>query len=246
MKKVYYNNIRILLMIRILFFLVYCSNIKEKSIIPRKLDNNNPPPPPFRIDDLEEEKEYLENEYRKKLEENNLLKQQIEKQKTYIKVLLTSCIIMFSIIVFISIKTIIKCKKNKQFKNAEKGNNINKKKELNNIYISEKNIENNNIISSLNSNDSIEKSNYNLLNSDKNINILNNNNISDSKKEDNLNNNNNVVSDENNFDAPKIANFSNIIINDENKTLTNNPDIFIPSKMDRILYKPYSNEEINK
>ena len=155
---------------------------------------------------------------------------------------------MFSIIVFISIKTFIKCKKNKQFNKSQKENNIDKKVDLNDIHISEKNVENNNIIISLSSNDSIEKSNYNLLNSDKNINISDNNNILDSKKEENLNNNNNVVSDEieKNYDAPKFANYSNIVINDDNKTLTNNPDLFVPSKMDRILYKPYSNEEINK
>ena len=33
-------------------------------------------------------------------------------------------------------------------------------------------------------------------------------------------------------------------INDDNKTLTNNPDIYISSKTDKMLYQPYSKEEI--
>ena len=54
---------------------------------------------------------------------------------------------------------------------------------------------------------------------------------------------------EKNFDAPnapKIEDDSNVVVNDDNKTLTNNPDVFIQSRMDKILYKPYSEEEIKK
>ena len=100
----------------------------------------------------------------------------------------------------------------------------------------------NKILSS--SNSSIEKSNYNLLNLNKNINILNNNEVL-SGANNNPNNNSFVpLEEENNYDVPKIADYSNIVINDENKTLTNNPDLFVPSRMDRILYNPYSKEEI--
>ena len=42
----------------------------------------------------------------------------------------------------------------------------------------------------------------------------------------------------------KIADYSNIVFNDDSKTLTNNPDLFLPSRIDRILYKSYSKEEI--
>ncbi len=46
------------------------------------------------------------------------------------------------------------------------------------------------------------------------------------------------------MDAPKIDIFNDEKLNDDNKTLTNNPDVFLPSKTDKILYRPYSDEEI--
>ena len=47
-----------------------------------------------------------------------------------------------------------------------------------------------------------------------------------------------------NDNSNKVEEFNNESINDDNKTLTNNPDVFIQSKTDKILYQPYSNEEI--
>ena len=58
-------------------------------------DNNLPHE---KVEDLDTEKQKLETDYQKKLEENNLLKQQIEKNIKYIKILLTTGIIMFLII----------------------------------------------------------------------------------------------------------------------------------------------------
>ena len=211
------NNLIFILIILISFS--YCN--KNNKIF-RKLD-----PPQG---DLNEEKERLENDYQNKLKENKFLNQQIEKNLKYIRILLTSGIIMFSIIIYISIKIYLKKKQNKK-KSKIKIDKINDSNINKNENIQESEISN---ISSINS--SIDKSNYNLFNNS-------NNNNQEEKDYDNSNNNN---QEEKNYDAPKIANFSNveIEINDDNKTLTNNPDLFVPSRMDRILYRPYSKEEI--
>ena len=216
MKEINYNFI-FLLIILISFS---CCNKNNK--IFRKLD------PPQ--ESLNEEKERLENDYQNKLKENIFLNQQIEKNLKYIRILLTSGIIMFSIIIYISIKIYLKKKQNKK-KSKIKIDKINDSNINKNENIQESEISN---ISSINS--SIDKSNYNLFNNS-------NNNNQEEKDYDNSNNNN---QEEKNYDAPKIANFSNveIEINDDNKTLTNNPDLFVPSRMDRILYRPYSKEEI--
>jgi hypothetical protein len=248
MKKIFQNIIIILLIIKLLFVIDYCSNKTKKSILLRNLQHSEPPfhdnnkgQPPDREDYLDVQREQLENDYKKKLEENSLLKKQIEEKIKYIKILLTTNIIMFSIILYISIKAIIKCKKKSKshtqigkniFKN-EQINNIDNMKNMDNI---EKNRDRNNKKSSLNF--SIENSSYNIIKSD-------NKSINNSNE---LDNNNSLVCEDNekNYDAPKMANYSNIVINDDNKTLTNNPDVFVPSRMDKILYRPYSNEEINK
>jgi len=248
MKKIFQNIIIILLIIKLLFVIAYCSNKTKKSILLRNLQHSEPPfhdnnkgQPPDREDYLDVQREQLENDYKKKLEENSLLKKQIEEKIKYIKILLTTNIIMFSIILYISIKSIIKCKKKSKshtqigkyiFKN-EQINNIDNMKNMDNI---EKNRDKNNNKSSLNF--SMENSSYNIIKSD-------NKSINNSNE---LDNNNSLVCEDNekNYDAPKMANYSNIVINDDNKTLTNNPDVFVPSRMDKILYRPYSNEEINK
>ena len=248
MKKIFQNIIIILLIIKLLFVFAYCSNKTKKSILLRNLQHSEPPfhdnnkgQPPDREDYLDVQREQLENDYKKKLEENSLLKKQIEEKIKYIKILLTTNIIMFSIILYISIKAIIKCKKKSKshtqigkniFKN-EQINNIDNMKNMDNI---EKNRDKNNNKSSLNF--SMENSSYNIIKSD-------NKSINNSNE---LDNNNSLVCEDNekNYDAPKMANYSNIVINDDNKTLTNNPDVFVPSRMDKILYRPYSNEEINK
>ena len=229
------HKLNIILFITIVFLFFHCSLENENNFF-RLLQFDNGPndrdmqgPPPEKREDLDIERQKLENDYQKKLEENKKLKQQIEKNIKYIKILLTTGVIMFSIILFIFIKILINYKKTKSIKkNKNKNNNIN-------------------VISS---NSSINKSNYNLLDSEKNINISSNNiSISEENNNDLSNKNNNLNENEqivNNgdCDAPNMANFGNVVINDDNKTLTNNPDVFIPSRMDKILYKPYPKEEI--
>ena len=226
----------------ILFFSSNCSYEKHNNIFLRHLDFNDRHPgefPPPKYEDLKQQKEQLEYDYKKKLEENNKLKKQIEKNIKYIKILLTTGIIMLSIIIYISIKIYLKYLRKKSIPEKIKKTQKIKKSEINNQDINSEN----KILSSTNS--SIKNSNYNLLNSNKNINISNNNEVL--SEINNSQNNKSFVplEEENNCDAPKMADYSNIvIINDDNKTLTNNPDLFVPSRMDRILYKPYSKEEI--
>ena len=236
-----YRNIIILLFISLfLFFFSNCANDKQSNFSPRNSGYNAPPVgfPPVQIELLEQQKEQLESDYNKKLEENNKLKKQIEKNIKYIKILLTTGIIMLSIIIYILIKLYLKYSRQKSIQKQIKKLRIEKSKNNNEDKNKEKKI-----ISS--SNSSILKSNYNLLNSNKNIKISNKN---ESLSEDNNNPKSSsffsVEEEEKNYDAPKIADYSNIVINDDNKTLTNNPDLFIPSRMDKILYKPYSKEEI--
>ena len=137
---------------------------------------------------------------------------------------------MFSIIVYILIKIYSNYSKNKSNTIEKENPRIKKSKTEQNSS----------------SNSSIKSSNNNLSNSNKSIYISNNNMINfESNNISSINYNNSVFPKEKkNYDAPYMADYSEIIINDDNKTLTNNPDMFVPSRMDRILYKPYSKEEI--
>ena len=228
----------------ILFFYSFNNSIENKdNIILRKLQQGPKEPFDNRREDLEKEEKKLISDYEDKIKENEDLKKKIEENIKYIKILLTTAVLMLSIIIFIIIRIYLKFKKRKSYeieakkafyKNAGLKNNI-----------SNSNIPQSKILSS--SNFSIEKSNYNLLNSDKNNNVSTNS-ISNSKRNNELSNNSFIPEEnENNFDAPnapKVEDYSNIVINDDNKTLTNNPDVFIQSKMDKILYRPYPIEEI--
>ena len=78
----------------------------------------------------------------------------------------------------------------------------------------------------------------------KNNNISNNNNNNNNS---NNNSNNNIINNNDNNIGNNIDNNNiNNNYNDDEKTLTNNEDIFFASKTDKLLYKPYSEEEINK
>lgn len=231
----------------ILFYYSFNSSVEPENNINIILGKLQGPREPFddrREDlDLEKEEQKLISDYEDKIKENETLKQKIEENIKYIKILLTTAFIMLFIIIFIVIRIYLKFKKRKSFE-------IEAKKAIYKNAGIPKSISNNNnsqnkILSSYNF--SIEKSNYNLLNSDRNISVSTNS-ISNSKGNNDLSNNSFAPEEkENNFDAPnapKIEDYSNIVINDDNKTLTNNPDVFIQSKMDKILYRPYPIEEI--
>ena len=183
------------------------------------------PDPPIH-DDMNEKRK---NEYEEKMKENLLLKQQIENKLIYIKILLVTGGIMLFIIIFILFKMRC-CKKEKIEKKEYIQNNSNEVKNQNNI--------NNNDLGESGYN--LIKSNMSKINDSLNIssNNYNNRNISD-------NNNSNIIENKrNDLVDNKIGGLIIEEINDDNKTLTNNPDIFIQSKTDKMLYRPYSEEEI--
>jgi hypothetical protein len=172
----------------------------------------------------------LPEDIKEKMKENLLLKQQIENKLIYIKILLVTGGIMLFIIIFILFKMRC-CKKEKTEKKEYIQNNSNEVKNQNNI--------NNNDLGESGYN--LIKSNMSKINDSLNIssNNYNSQNISD-------NNNSNIIENKkNNLNENKIGGLINEEINDDNKTLTNNPDIFIQSKTDKMLYRPYSEEEIN-
>ena len=183
------------------------------------------PDPPIH-DDMNEKRK---NEYEEKMKENLLLKQQIENKLIYIKILLVTGGIMLFIIIFILFKMRC-CKKEKTEKKEYIQNNSNEVKNQNNINNNDLGESGYNLIKSnmskINDSLNISSNNYN----SQNISDNNNSNIIENKRND-LNNN-------------KIGGLIIEEINDDNKTLTNNPDIFIQSKTDKMLYRPYSEEEI--
>ena len=230
-------NKNFLLILILLFQNSYCS-IDNKNGFP---ENNGPPgddKKPEKIpkgpseDEINREEDKLKNDYEEKMKENLLLKQQIENKLKYIKILFVTGVIMLLIIIFIIIKICIGKRKKK--------NNIESK------VVELKNSPKNN----LNSNHNIEDSGFNIIKSNKDLskisNESNNSNI-DNNHENIINNSNSDLNEiqENNLNLNRLEDISKENINDDNKTLTNNPDIFISSKTDKILYQPYSQEEID-
>lgn len=181
-----------------------------------------------RRDENEKGEEKMKDEYEEKVKENLLLKQQIEIKLKYIIILGITGGMMLLIIIFIGIKSCIDCKMKKRIKQIP----FEQKIELN-----ENEMKNNK-----NEKVNIDQSNNNLLNSDLSNNVSKNFPINS----DNSIFNNLELNEEKgkNLDAPDIEVYNGEKLNDDNKTLTNNPDVFLPSKTDKILYQPYSNEEI--
>ena len=222
--------VNFLILLILLFFGSYCSSeVKDRNIPghpPEELKPDDPKEP--KRSDMDEDK--LKNEYEEKMKENLLLKQQIEDKLKYIKILFVTGIIMFLIIIFILVRICIRKKKEKIIQIESKSSELKSpKKSVNN------------------SNNRILRSNYNLLNSNSDLSISNTISISSSNSNQNYSNYNNSHLNEDkrqNLNSVKIEGFSEEKINDGNKTLTNNPDIFISSKTDKMLYQPYSKEEI--
>ena len=112
MKIISRNNIFIL--ISLIIFFSSNSSGQQNNDNYKNFDFNDGPPddiPPGKIQDLEQQKEQLESDYKKKLEENNKLKKQIEKNIICMKILITFGIIMSLIILCISIRIFYKCSK---------------------------------------------------------------------------------------------------------------------------------------
>ena len=233
----------------ILIFLVlniYCSNGKNdidlRGISLKQEVSRRPGTPPK--ENGESSKESEEDKFKKDLEEkmkeNLLLKQQIEDKLKYIKILLSTGVIMLIIIIFILVKNCF-CKKKKKIRLSKSSSLELPDKKKNKIKANRQRSE-------------IEDSSYNILNSSlknstnissNDISFQNNSNFDNNINEENIEKVQNVENVNNlNDNSNKVEEFNNESINDDNKTLTNNPDVFIQSKTDKILYQPYSNEEI--
>ena len=239
----------------ILFSLNHCSNENSKTISLRQLQPRNP----FdRLEELENEEKKLVKEYEEKMKENDELTQKIAKKIKNIKILVSTGFLKLIATILLITKIYSKCQKKNIYQNPKKNisirnNEINLKDNGKNNISLESN--QSSILST--SISSIQKSSYNLLNSNSKLGVnMGNDNVSIYQISEQSNNdsfvgkeNENENENEKNFDAPnapKIEDDSNVVVNDDNKTLTNNPDVFIQSRMDKILYKPYSEEEIKK
>ena len=155
---------------------------------------------------VDSEEQMIKTEYESKLKENDLLKGIIDENFRVIIFLGITALIMFLIITFLVIKLIFDCRHAKSNQNIIRGRDK--------IYHPQ-NLEEVN-----RNNPPLEQSNYNLLNSNNNL----NNDISNSNN--NIHNDNNIDDNVQNYDAPKIAVNQDIKIEDENKTLTNDPNVF--------------------
>ena len=235
----------------ILFSLNHCSNENSKTISLRQLHPRNP----FdRLEELENEEKKLVKEYEEKMKENDELTQKIAKKIKYIKILVSTGFLKLIATILLITKIYSKFQKKNIYQNPKKNisirnNEINLKDNGKNNISLESN--QSSILST--SISSIQKSSYNLLNSNSKLGVnMGNDNVSIYQISEQSNNDSFAGKEnesEKNFDAPnapKIEDDSNVVVNDDNKTLTNNPDVFIQSRMDKILYKPYSEEEIKK
>ena len=255
------------ILINFLFFnynKVYCKNpqldeinkinviikSKEKDIYSYPPDDNNPPPPsdgPFGPDDSEDiflkvdkliakEKELnliYDSEYNKFLNYET----QIQNQKIYLYFLIGVVVVLFLILFIYSLFECLKCKTKS---NIEIFNKENKKikSNISGMFSSSSSTFDSNNQSSL---DKLPDK----LNISSNFNILiHSQKIERENKEDQM---------EYNLDDGDVApveyyikNNNSNVKEEEIKTLTNDEDIYIESRTDQLLYKPYSEDEINK
>ena len=215
---------------------------------------------------LEREKEMKEkydNEYKKYIEQQNKLKSD---SKYILTLIIIVCILFFIIVIHICYE-VYRNKKGIQSKIGSidsTGFDLSSSQFKNSTYESNKR---NQSSSQSQKDDLNDLSNFNIL-LDKNceegeiiLNPYNDaeeapiqfyyNNNSNNNNYNNNNNNNNSINNsdkkiDNNIDNIFDNNIINNIYNDDEKTLTNNEDIFFANKTDKLLYKPYSEEEINK
>ena len=206
---------------------------------------------PFDKDDIFKEYEYLldkekvlkqkyDSEYMNLIEKEN----QLKIDKTYITLLIIISFLLSIIIIIHTSYEIYKCKRNKKKLNLYK-ESFNKMKSFGNELKSS--LESSKSNEELNRNNSSFNQSQNIdLNISSNYNII----VKDSIKE-------NIKKEENNIEprpyndgdeAPIQLyenNINNNIFNDDMKTLTNDENVYFASKTDKLLYKPYSKEEIN-
>ena len=206
-------------------------------------------PEPFDKDDifkeyeklLEKEKELqqiYDSEYLTYIEKEN----QLKIDNTYITLLIIiSCLLSILIIIY-SCYEIYKCRKNKNKLNLykESFSKMNSfGKEFKSSFESSKSTDESN-----KKNSSSNQSQNDDLNISSNFNIIVKDNLSKKKKEGEI-----IIEPYNDGDEAPIQFYENNInddkFKDDMKTLTNDENVYFASKTDKLLYKPYSKEEIN-
>lgn len=241
-------------------------NIVAKNIL--KIENpqngeENQKPPYYKEDIFKEYEKLLEKDkelqqsydkyYLQYIEQTNQLK--IDKIRICLLIII-ACFLAILIIIYVCYE-LYKYRKNKKQMNIY-GESVSK------IYSFGKEIK---ISESTKSNEESYKKNssYNLsqigdLGNSSNFNIFVKDNENEEKKEKEkeisfnqlndgdeapiqFNENNNNVNNINNIN--NMNNINNNVYNDDIKTLTNDENVYFASKTDKILYKPYSEEEIN-
>ena len=178
----------------------------------------------------------LNNLYRSEYEKYINYQTQLKSQKIYLIFLIGITSVLFLILVIYSINQYLKCKR------KSKKKLIGKKSSLMKSMRAELISSCSTFISNEKSNDSFEKiSNDSSVSNNFNI-------LIQSEKVENEEINNQNIENKDAEEAPieYIDNKDKNNFNDDMKTLTNNEDMFIESKTDKLLYKPYSEEEINK
>ena len=206
-------------------------------------------PGPFDKDDifkeyeklLEKEKELqqiYDSEYLNYIEKEN----QLKVDRTYITLLIIiSCLLSILIIIF-SCYELYKCRRNKKKLNLykESFSKMNSfGKEFKSSFESSKSTDESN-----KKNSSSNQSQNGDLNISSNFNIIDKDNFNKKKKEEEI-----IIEPYNDGDEAPIQFYENNInnnnFNDDMKTLTNDENVYFASKTDKLLYKPYSKDEVN-
>lgn len=190
---------------------------------------------------LEQEKELqqiYDSEYLNYIDKEN----QLKIDKTYITLLIIISCLLSSLIIIYSCYEIYKCKRNRKKLNIykESFNKINSfGKEFKSSFESSKSTDESN-----KKNSSSNQSQNGDLNISSNFNIIVRDKFNQKKKEEEI-----IIEPYNDGDEAPIQfyenNINNNIFNDDMKTLTNDENVYFASKTDKLLYKPYSKEEVN-
>ena len=237
------------------FCLIYCINSKNSENINMLKGKSNffgehhPSPSPnvlpfgphgsdsdnifFKIEQLLIREKDLDNLYHSEHDKFVNYQNQLKTQKIYLLFLIVITSVLFLILAIYSIRQYLKCRR------KTKKKLLNKKNDLINSVESE-------IVSSFSTFDSYKNNNNSIENVSNDLSISNNFYILIKSKK--IENDEINIDNKDSDEAPieyieknKENNFE-----DNMKTLTNNEDLFLESNTDKLLYKPYSEDEINK
>ena len=226
--------------------------------------NNRDKPWPYNREELYKEYEKLlekEKELKEMYDYENSKLLENERQLKYDKIYITILIVIASflalLIIIFSCYEFYKYRKKKKLQITEPLSKINSfGKEFKSSFESSKSTDESNKKNS--SYNPSQSDDYLNINNSSNFNILIKSKINNNKKEEEDKKEQEIIINpykDNEDEAPirfsknnNLNNNINIInnYNDDMKTLTNDEDVYFASRTDKLLYKPYWNEEINK